>query len=411
MRPNRPDLAIAGGGLAGSLVALAFAKWRPEVEVVLSEAGPSFGGNHIWSLFDSDLSGDARALVEPLIVARWESYDIAFPERRRTLPTGYASITSERLDEVVREALGSRAVSGVAAVPLDDGLHFSPPPRLREGLGVGEEPLPQASENPPLTPFASGRGDSLPAAAVLDARGPGVDGQRFDAGWQKFLGQMLRLDAPHGLTRPIVMDATVAQIDGYRFVYVLPFGPDTLFVEDTYYSDTPAIDLATLRQRIEDYATARGWRIVEIEREESGALPVTKGGRFESVWPDRDRIARVGARAGAFHPTTGYSLPRAAETAVALAKGWPFDNLAATTRTMAEAHWNDGWFYRLLDRMLFDAAPPEQRYRVLQHFYRLPVDVVERFYAGKTTRTDMLRILSGRPPVPIAAALQTMMRR
>lgn len=379
MPPNRPDLAIAGGGLAGALVALAFAKWRPEVEVALYEAGPTFGGNHIWSLFDSDLSGDARALVEPLIVARWDSYDIAFPDRRRTLPTGYASITSERLDAVVREVLGARALSGVIASPEEGELKLL--------------------------------GETLPAAAVLDARGPGVDDQRFDAGWQKFVGQMLRLEVPHGLTRPIVMDATVEQIDGYRFVYVLPFGPDTLFVEDTYYSDTPDIDRLALRQRIADYATARGWRIAKIEREESGALPVTKGGRFDSVWPHRDRIARVGARAGAFHPTTGYSLPRAAETAVALAKGWPFDNLAATTRTMAEAHWNGGWFYRLLDRMLFDAAPPEQRYRVLQHFYRLPVDVVERFYAGKTTRTDVLRILSGRPPVPIAAALQTMMRR
>ena len=56
-------LIIAGGGLAGGLAALAFAK-RPELEVLLIEQGASFGGNHVWSFFDSDIPADQRWIVE-----------------------------------------------------------------------------------------------------------------------------------------------------------------------------------------------------------------------------------------------------------------------------------------------------------------------------------------------------------
>lgn len=45
---------------------------------------------------------------------------------------------------------------------------------------------------------------------------------------------------------------------------------------------------------------------------------------------------------------------------------------------------------------------------MLQHFYRLPDDLVGRFYAGRSTALDKLRILSGRPPVPIGAALKAL---
>jgi lycopene beta-cyclase len=58
--------------------------------------------------------------------------------------------------------------------------------------------------------------------------------------------------------------------------------------------------------------------------------------------------------------------------------------------------------------MLFRAAAPEERYRVLQHFYRLPDALIGRFYAGELTAMDKLRILSGRPPVPVDKALSAM---
>ena len=56
-----------------------------------------------------------------------------------------------------------------------------------------------------------------------------------------------------------VMDATVEQIDGYRFVYVLPLSATEIFVEDTYYSDGPELDLDAVSARIiEKVAKATG---------------------------------------------------------------------------------------------------------------------------------------------------------
>jgi lycopene beta-cyclase len=74
-------------------------------------------------------------------------------------------------------------------------------------------------------------------------------------------------------------------------------------------------------------------------------------------------------------------------------------------RSRADALWESRRFCQLLNRMLFRAAEPAQRYRVLEHFYRLPEPLIARFYAGQLTGLDKLRIVSGRPPVPLGKAL------
>src|SRR3546814_1861705 len=124
----------------------------------------------------------------------------------------------------------------------------------------------------------------------------------------------------HGLARPIIMDARVPQIDGYRFVYLLPFSPDRLFVEDTYYSDGPDIDADVLKARIGEYVGARGWTVEGVEREEAGELPVAIGGDIAAYLASGGTEPKLGVRAGLVHSTNGYSLPDAGRTAVATAR-------------------------------------------------------------------------------------------
>jgi len=358
-------LVIAGGGLAGCLTALALARLRPEVELLLVEQGETFGGNHIWSFFDSDVGPQDRWLVEPIVARRWDGYDVRFPGRERTLATRYNSCRSELLDQIVRERLR--------------------PDQYRLGASADE------------------------AEIDLDARGA-ASFDALDLGWQKFVGREYRLSHPHGLKQPVLMDATVDQADGYRFVYCLPFSEDRLLIEDTYYSTDTRLDPGEIGQRIEAYAAAQGWKISELEKEESGLLPVAIGGDFGAFWPARGAPARIGLRGGFFHPTTGYSLPDAVRTAMLIARQPDFSALASVLRAEAKRLWKARRFYRLLNRMLFAAAEPPQRFRVLQHFYRLDTALIERFYAGRSTAGDKLRIVSGRPPVPIRRALRALWR-
>jgi lycopene beta-cyclase len=357
-----------GGGLSGGLIARALLARRPGIDLQIIEQSDRLGGNHVWSFFDGDVAAADRWLVDDLITYRWPEYDVAFPERRRTIRHWYNSITSEQFDSVLRAELGARIILGDA-----------------ERLEL--------------------RG------AVIDARGPG-DAAQLDCGWQKFVGMNFRTAAPHGVDRPIVMDATVEQIDGYRFVYVLPFGPNDLFVEDTYYSDTPDLDVEAVRARASAYVAAHGWDALPGNRFESGVLPVIMGGNFERYWASTGAGAKAGMRAGLCHPTTGYSLPDAVRLASAIARTDDLspEGLARLTREHARRAWGSRGFYRLLDRMLFRAGPPAERYRVLQRFYGLPEPLISRFYAGHSTLGDIVRTLSGRPPVPFWPAVRELFR-
>ena len=382
MPANRHDVIILGGGLAGGLSALALRRKRPDISIMLVEPGEKIGGNHLWSFFESDIDPKNRDLVEPLIAHRWSGYDVAFPAHRRRFEQPYQTIESERLDAAVRAALPADAIVRSKAV----------------------------SAAPDSVTLDGGR--TLAADAVVDARGLSEPPTALRCGWQKFVGQLLTVDGGHGLDRPIVMDATVDQADGYRFVYCLPFSPTEVFVEDTYYSDTPDLDQGALASRIAAYAKARGWRVTGIARSEHGVLPVVMDGDFDAFWPATDKVARIGVRGALFHPLTSYSIPDAVRTAGWLSRAVPLDaNLGTAVRARAEDHWQNGRFDRLLTRMLFRAADPPHRYRVLERFYRLPAPLIARFYAGRSTTTDRARVLTGKPPVSIARAIRAMMEK
>ncbi len=137
-------------------------------------------------------------------------------------------------------------------------------------------------------------------------------------------------------------------------------------------------------------------------------LPISLAHDAARFWAEAPAdIPQAGMRAALFHPTTGYSLPEAVRVANLVFAAWPCDSatLAARLRTHALARHRRQGFYRLLNRMLFRAAEPDKRHLVLQRFYRLPRPLIERFYAGETHWGDIVRILVGKPPVPIHRAL------
>ncbi|WP_394729663.1 lycopene beta-cyclase CrtY [Altererythrobacter sp. GH1-8] len=389
------DVAIAGGGLAGGLIALALHRHVPDLRFMLVEAGEVLGGNHRWSWFESDLSEQGDALLAPFELNRWdEGYDIAFPKYAKTLPTAYRSLASEEFHRALMELLPADSIRLNTRVDtLDAG-----------GITLSS-------------------GERIEAKRVIDCR-TFKPSAHLAGGWQVFLGQHIRCDQPHGLTRPMIMDATVDQLapfgngSAYRFVYVLPLSETEVFVEDTYYADDPKMDKDQLWGRTQAYAERHGWK-GEVIAHETGILPVLSGGNLEAAIADRrvDGVAIAGAQGGFSHPLTSYTLPFAVENAIAIAemlKARPATSgaqLASFCHKRADAHWRRTGFYRMLSRMLFEAAEPEERVVVFQHFYDLSGDLVERFYAGGSTWTDKIRILSGEPPVSIPRAIRALLSR
>ena len=200
------------------------------------------------------------------------------------------------------------------------------------------------------------------------------------------------------------------QRDGFLFVYVLPFAPDRLLIEDTYYSDRLELDVAATRDLVRLYAQDMGWMVAEVLREETGVLPIGLGGDIEAFWADAAGVPCSGLRAALFHPTTGYSLPHAVRLAerIAMLPDLRAPALFRAMRDHSVACWRSAGFYRLLDRLLFRAAEPQARYRLLERFYRLPQPLIERFYAARLTWVDRMRLLIGEPPVPVGRALRAL---
>lgn len=374
MTPSEPsafDYLLVGGGLGNCLIALSLLDARPGLRVGLVEQRETLGGDHIWCFHAGDVQPEARALMSKLVVMSWPRHEVRFPELQRTLEEPYAAVRSERLNQVVTQAFQERPASR---------------------LWLGERAARVTAHDVTL---ASGR--TLDATVVIESRGPDAFASSSGAGYQKFLGLELKLRRPSPTQHPILMDALLAQRDGFRFMYVLPFASDRVLIEDTYFSDSPALDRELLAAEIMGYAAANGFDVERVVREEKGVLPLpTRASPGANPAPDGPLIA--GYQGGWFHPVTGYSFPVAARVASAIAQADPSALRTQVWPALLREQRSQLRFCLLLNKLLFGAFAPSERRNVIERFYRLPPEAVRRFYAMTLTNTDKARILCGRPP-------------
>ena len=371
------DLVLCGGGLQNALIVAALfaapgmlagpANPRTPPRTALLERA-AIGGNHTWCCYASDLSPAMLRQVEPLVSRRWDGYEVRFPGYRRSISTPYLMIASERLRQVVRNLLGARPDALV--------WEHAPVARLEPGRALLED------------------GRQVAGQTVIDARGAHPHGD--DCGFQKFYGEEVTLDSPHGLRRPLVMDATVPQQDGFRFMYVLPLSPRRALIEDTSFSDGPDLDVEQRRGGIAAWMRRHGWRAESVIRTEQGVLPMPW--RMPAPPSSADGgIVRGGYRGGWFHPGTGYSLPQAAELA-SLVATTPATRLCTAAIAARNHLQRRARFCCMLNRLLFQAYPPSARRNIFERFFRLPEPTIQRFFSMRLSGTDKVRLLCGRPP-------------
>jgi lycopene beta-cyclase len=362
-RGRRQGILIAGGGVAGSLAALALAKLRPDVPLLLVGEEAHFGGDRILFLLDDALGDEEKKLVAPLTALTWTGHYVAFPGRSRKLGLACRVLTPERIDQAVREALRPdqyRLDARIVAV------------RDRSLLLQG--------------------GETIAAEGAIDAR-DAAHLSTLELGWRKSAALSVQFEAAHRVDLPVAVDSTVTSGAACRFFSLLPLGEARLRIEEVQFSASPDLDAGAAHDRILAYAAQRGWKGGTTEGEESEIAAVALGGDFQAYWRlGGARVAKLGVRGGFFHPTTGCQASDAASAALLLAAQRDFSGAALHDlfEATANAVWKRRDTYRSFNRALIGGAGCA----ALAGLYELDAALIGRFFGEKLGLLDRRKVLA-----------------
>lgn len=377
---------VVGAGLSGLILAWRCLSSNPNVSVIIIDSNHIIGGDHTWSFNINDIESSLHEWIEPFIAHTWEKYDVKFKGYSRRLNIPYCTGNSNSLRACVEPFIKSG--------------------RLK--LILDTEVIKLTSFDVTIL-----SGEKLTGDYIFDARGFTFD-DNIKLGIQKFYGKTIETVKPHNLKYPIIMDATVAQNDGYRFIYCLPFSKNKILIEDTYYSDGLNFDQDKYNKRIDKYIEANDWTEHKVIRVEKGILPITLAVDSKLIGKrglKYNEPIKIGMRGNFYHPVTGYSFPDSVRLASKISKTINSSdknkrlNLDLEIRKYKLLLYRRDRYFRLLNRLLFKASLPSKRHLVLQRFYTLSESLIKRFYEGNLHKKDKLRILIGKPPVPVLKAL------
>jgi lycopene beta-cyclase len=239
-------------------------------------------------------------------------------------------------------------------------------------------------------------GEEIRAAGAIDARGA-ANLSQLDLGYEARLERRYRFAAPHGVDRPVLIDATANGGGGSAFMQVAPLDTYRLVVADISLAERsqPGEQAAA---RLDHSVALRGWRGGEVEDGAVVTKPLPRGGDFAAFWRiGGARVARLGLRGGFVHPVTGRTLADAARTAMLLTRQHDFSGAALHDLFEDEARrlWRGREYMRGLSRSLADSTDRTARLAAL---FALDPGLIVRFHAdglGMFERLKVQRALAG----------------
>jgi lycopene beta-cyclase len=355
---------IAGGGAAGSLAALAMARFRPEVGLLIVEEGMKFGGDRFQSLFDDELDREARPLLSKLVRHHWPGFYVAFPGASRKLKSGFSGFSSADLHRAVVETLR--------------------PDQIRLGtrvVAVREDAL------------VLDGGETIKAEGAIDARGA-ANLSVLDLLYEVRVERRYRMAAPHGLDRPVLIDATLGESAGLRYVEALPLTPSAMLLSEVLVSERTQPDDQALT-RLDAYAALRGWKVSERGAASTLLRPLPHAGDFAAFWRiGGARVAKLGLRGGFFQHATGRATADAAHAAMLLTRQKDFGGPALHDLFEEEARllWRRREPQRQIVKALAD-APADRRIAILSKLFSLEAGLVARLQTDRLGTLDRMRAL------------------
>jgi lycopene beta-cyclase len=358
------DYILVGGGLQNALILLALAARQPEASILLLERETQLGGNHLWSFQALDVPTAAWEWMEPLVEYSWPGYQLNFAASQRWVAGAYRSLSSEHLAQVIAQVVEKR--SNIQILTNTTVAHC-------------------ADQCVTLTD-----GKTFYGRLIIDARGPDHNASRRGGGYQKFVGLECQLRQPTAITAPILMDTGCPQYDGFRFHYVLPFAADRVLIEDTYFSNNPALDVDKISANIVAEAGRLGLEVERVLRSEIGVLPMPALSTFH---PRNEGVLHAGYAGGWFNPGTGYSLAAAVRLAEHVSTVALADVYGTAWRRLVRKMRIQSHFLAFLNLMMFGFFHDQQRAQLMERFYLVSDDVVHRFFAMESTALDMWKIM------------------
>ena len=367
-RGRREGIVIAGGGLAGSLAALAMARHRPDVPLLIIEEAETFGGTGIRSFSDAELGAEGADLIGAEAIAHWPGIYLSFPGMNRNLRIDWSGFGAVDLHRALVETLDAKQYRlGVKVVAVrEDALV----------LDGGEE---------------------IRAEGAIDARGP-TNLSTLELLYEARLEREYAFAAPHRVDRPVLIDANVAQANGasgsaLRFMQCVPLSEDRLVVADVMVSERVQPD-AGAGDRLDAYVAARGWKAGASEGEHVWVRPLPYGGDFAAFWRlGGARVAKLGLRGGFVHPVTGRTLGDAVANAMLLSRQRDFS--AGALHDLFEAEAKQTWKKREPLRAVtaaFARARPEDRRDLLAGLYGLSPGTIAGLNSGELGWLDRMRV-------------------
>lgn len=254
-------------------------------------------------------------------------------------------------------------------------------------------------------------GGTCTARYVVDGRGlpagsPVFEEARRTARWvpQKFVG--LRLRARRPVFDPEVctlMDFSVSQERGLRFMYVLPFTGREALVENVYLSEA-RVSPEESREEVSDHLR-ESYGLVDgdfiVDGEEHGYIPMT-----DYRFPRRlgERAYTAGMLGGETRPSTGYTFLRIQRYCRMLAEG-----LTGGVEIPERIHPRR---YDLLDGIFlrFMVDQPGRMPGIYNRMFAgVPPDPLVRFLTERSSLADELRLISALPKMPFIRVVERML--
>lgn len=370
------EYAILGSGCSGLSFCHYLLERGVDGPVLILDRRESFSDDRTWCFWD----------VEPtpfshLAIHRWNSWSVHAEGRSAVQTTNrfpYLCITGA---DFYRHALQSVAARGNVTLRLGEEIHGYH--ETADGVSI------KTSEG------------TYRARRVLDARGllrgsRAMEAARSGSRWipQKFVGLRLRASRPvFDSSTCTLMDFSVSQKRGVRFMYVLPFTPREALVENVYLAELD-VSPEEHREEISGYLSeTHGLREDEyiVDAEERGYIPMT-----DYRFPRRhgECVQTIGMLGGETRPSTGYAFLRIQRYCRALAESM------TGGRPMSRVHPRR---YDLLDAVFlrFMLERPKELPGVFgRMFASVPADSLVRFLTERSAPPDELRLLLALPKTP-----------